>query len=186
MALELFVDYISETISLKVKNKQQRALRNFDCSFAASLNIASVPTSSLIANNSKVYSNFSTDLKILNSHYFDGYNQNNFLGYPFVTNIVSLNVKPYSNNVYASYMYVNDSAFLMIDTLKPTSIYIDNNAKKYKESSNNLFVFNAEDILDINYNKNTNFIYPIETSEPSSNTGGENGSNQNTLKEFWA
>ena len=186
MALELFVDTISTTVSLRVKNKPVRpskALYSDDAFLSYPReNSSSTHTSSSSTN----YFSSTAFINIAPEHYFDGYEPTLFFGYPFVMDILSINVKPYNINTYSSDVYKISTTSLVVPKLDPTSTYTSNLSKIYLPSTEDINVLTDEDNLELDYNLNRNIVEPIELQSVDENNGGGNGGDTSTLKEFWA
>mgnify|MGYP003137642938 CR=1 FL=1 len=185
MALELFVDTISTTISLRVKNKPVRPSKAlYDDDFLSYPRENS--SSTYIHNSSSNYFSSTVFTNVAPEHYFDGYEPSYFFGYPFIMDILSINVKPYNMNTYSSDVYKMSTTSLVVPKLDSTSTYVSNVSKIYLPSTEDINVLTDEDNLELDYNLNRNIVEPIELQSVDENNGGGNGGDTSTLKEFWA
>ena len=186
MALELFVDTISTTVSLRVKNRSVRpseALYSDDAFLSYPRENSS---SAYTPRSSTNYFSSTAFIDIHPEHYFDGYEPTLFFGYPFVMNILSINVKPYNMQTYSSAVYRRSTTSLVVPKLDSTSTYTSNLSKIYLPSTEDINVLTDEDNLELDYNLNRNIVEPIELQSVDENNGGGNGGDTSTLKEFWA
>ena len=187
MALELFVDTITTTVSLRVKNKPVKPLKAFYANDGFLLYPRENVSSTYISNASINYFSSNVFLKVLNEHYFDGLDSTIFFGHPFVLDIININVKPYNMDTYFNSVYIMSTASLIVPKLDPTSSYNSNLSKIYLPDIQDINVLTNEDNLELDYNLNRDFVEPIEPqSVEESNNENNNENNISTLKEFWA
>lgn len=186
MALELFVDTITTTVSLRVKNKSVSPSKALYASDKFLLYPRRNTSSAYIYNTSTNYFSSNVFLKVLNKHYFDGLDSTIFLGYPVVLDILSINVQPYNIEIYSNQTYNMSSTSLIVPKLGDTSTYNANLSKIYLPDIQDINVLTNEDNLELDYNLNRNFVEPIELQSVDENNNGDNQNNISTLKEFWA
>lgn len=187
MALELFVDTITTSISLRVKSKPVSPSYSYLHS-STYLNYVYKDSSPQIISN-KTFNMIPVEktLFVPFEHYYDGLDSSIFFHNPNVLDITAINVGPFNPLVYKKNLLSSDSTYL--DYKKElNSNYLVNIPHNIRSSTTDLLVLSGSDTEDFNYNTNYDLISVKEISfEEASNPDPGNGNNGGDyLKEFWA
>jgi len=182
MALEGFVDTITASASLRVISdfslKENKLISNtifnkidFGYSQGSSVNTTS---------SAPVYSEVSLNIPF--DHTYSATSPKHVL------NIASLNVLQASQIVVSTkHTYDISNVFLLSYQYQATPSYIYGVATKYIGLSKAIYINTDQDVLNLDWNVQTNLIdhIPQVTESGGEDPGGDPNNNQ-TLKEFWA
>lgn len=186
MALELFVDTITTSISLRVKSKPVSPSYSYLHS-SAFLSYNYEKTASYIANSLADKVPTEKTIFVPFEHYYDGLDSSIFIRNPNVLNITAINVGPFTNLTYKRNLLTFSQAYLDYKTQLNTTYtaYFPHNIRS---GTDDLLVLSGSDTEDFNYNTNQDLIDVKEISfEEASNPDNGNGNNDGDyLKEFWA
>ena len=182
MALEGFVDTITASVSLRVisdfslkENKliSKTIFNKIDFAYPQGSSVNTIPSA-------PVYSEVSVNVPF--DHTYSATSPKHVL------NIASLNVLQTNQNVVSTkHTYDISNVFLLSYQHQATPSYIYGVASKYIGLSKPIYINTDQDVLNLDWNVQTNLIdhIPQVTESGGEDPGGDPNNNQ-TLKEFWA